>query len=218
MTMLDNQWDRIIRLTELFLTQGTDDLELSEKYIAMLKFLQHDCLDGETHILGMMRAPASANRHHAFEGGLVKHLLEMWEIWTSLHHTLRSYGELPDMLNDSGLVWRAILHHDLNKVWKYKLVTVDPWKVNYAQDSLTALLTDTHKSIHFLGTQDIHLPVVLHNALITAEGGFSVAKPRAESVFSKVVYILDELSANVLDRLYTKRFWDSKIGGVNEVP
>lgn len=215
---LSGQWDRMIRLTEMFLTQHADSTELSEKYVAMLEMLRADQVFGEECALGLYRAPASQSRHHAFEGGLVAHLLQMFDIWVELGLALRTQTALPEYLTDNAFVWRAILHHDLNKVWKYKLVTADPWKVDYAPDPLSKLLTDTHKSLQILGRMHITLPVVLHSALITAEGGFSATRPKVESVFSKVIYLLDELSANVVDRLQRDAFWDSKIGGINEVP
>jgi len=221
MTRLTDQWDRMVRLTELFLTQGASDTELSEKYVAMLNDLRNDTLTmGDTgYVLGMERAPASQSRHHAREGGLVAHILQMWDLWSGgLKSTIAAQCGLVDYVEDSSFVWRAILHHDLNKVWKYELKSLDPWEVDYAKDPLTAILTDTHKSLYLLAKHDIFLPVVLHSALITAEGGFSATHPKTESVFSKVIYILDELSANVVDRLQRDAFWDSKIGGIHEIP
>lgn len=195
-------------------------------YIQLLNDLRHDRNISGVCYLGMYRAPGSKNRHHNVEGGLVKHLLQMWELWIDLRAIFRAHNAQHPLLNDSN-IWKCILHHDLNKVWKYKLMEKDEtgqncegWAVDYAEDQIHAFLgDDTNKTIFFLNQRGIKLPIPLYNALITAEGGYSTQKrPKADAVLAKVAYLLDDMSANVIDRLQTGRFWDSKEGGISEVP
>jgi hypothetical protein len=215
---LELQWSLLVQLTEDMTVLKFGDKGLGASYNRLLSGLRHDRSNNGTRILGLYRAPASKDRHHDFEGGLIAHLLQMWHIWTGLRSVIRAGTEgTHSQLNDSN-VWRAILHHDLNKVYRYQLISVPGWAVDYANtgDRLDTLLGSTHKKLSLLMQYDIPLSPVLHNALICSEGGYSTDRPHAGTVFAKVVYLLDELSANVIDRLDAGRFWDSKNGGLNE--
>lgn len=213
----EEQWNELTHLTTQQVIQHSRDGELASRYMLLLNNARNDRMYGDVVMLGMMRAPASKNRHHAFEGGLVAHLLQMWKTWGILRPSIMTQWD-PHPITDS-LVWRAILHHDLNKVRCYKLVSTNPWEVDYAdinQDRLDGLLGPTHKTIFQLMQANIPLSPILYNALITAEGGFSRDKrPSAETAFAKLLYVLDELSANVFDRLMSGQFWDSKVGGMS---
>jgi hypothetical protein len=222
---LDNNWNRLIEITSTLIVSGqlssrdamSADDELA-RYMLLLNDVRHDRMKEDVCLLGMRRAPASKNRHHNVEGGLVRHLLQMWEIWVGMKAILRDHRAQHPLLNDAN-VWKCILHHDLNKVWKYRLENGDPWKVDYASDTdrLTYLLGDVNKVMFLLSKHGIHLSLPLFNGLITAEGGFSLSpRPKTESVLAKMAYLLDEMSANVIDRLQTNRFWDSKEGGIRE--
>lgn len=218
--IIDTRWRELCHLTNQTIITSRDSTSLAAKYTAMLNDVRSDRVLGSTCILGMYRAPGSKDRHHAFEGGLVAHLMEMWDAWTLLRNTVLA-TPIAHPINDS-LVWRAILHHDLNKIWRYKLVMPTPeWEVDYckgSEDALGHLLPSTYKTLSILNRFEIPLTPMLMNALITAEGGFSDGpRPKTETVLAKLVYILDELSANVFSRLNTGFFWDSKIGGLNGI-
>lgn len=216
---LENNWSRLEYLTRSMLVTRLNDQEQMSAYMWMLNDLRADRIRDKTTILGMYRAPASKNRHHDCEGGLVAHLIQMWDIWTGLRSVIKGQvtEKMHPLLNDQNM-WLAILHHDLNKVWKYKLVSGSPWQVDYANDDdrMSALLGDAPKSMWFLQKYGIRLTIPLYNALIAAEGGYAKTRPHTESVLAKVAYLVDEMSANVVDRLLTDRFWDSKRGGMGE--
>lgn len=231
---LEANWAKLTELTSTLMsasgahsTDAWNTRDEAAQYNMLLNELRHDRVvpgkdkegkDVEVRLLGLMRAPGSKNRHHNVQGGLVRHLLQMWEVWVDLRAVVQAHNAFHPQLNDLN-VWKCILHHDLNKVWKYKLESEDPWKADYANehDRLSQLLGDTNKVMFLLNKHGIKLPIPLHNALITAEGGYSTSpRPYAETVLAKVAYLLDELSANVIDRLQTGRFWDSKAGGISE--
>ena len=224
---LDANWSRLEEITSALGTEAGDHsregrsaYDERTKYAFLLSDLKHDReISHQVTLLGMRRAPASHQRHHDAEGGLVAHLLQMWDLWLSVRRVLVDHGPLHPQLSDWN-VWRGILNHDLNKVWKYKLVSLEPWTVEYAKedDRLGMLLGDVGKVEFFLGKNKIHLSVLLMNALLTSEGGFSPSpRPHAETVLAKMLYILDELSANVVDRLQNGRFWHSLRGGISEI-
>jgi len=213
---LDNQWREVVRLTNDLLIERHSDQEMHSKYMMLLNDLRHDKCMGDKIVLGMYRAPASKDRHHNVEGGLTLHLLQMYNAWEILREGIvRRKGELHPCFTEAN-VWRAILHHDLNKVWRYEFIQHNPWKVDYYElDRPAELLGAMSKSQWIIQSYGIRLSLPLANALICAEGGYSHTRPRAETVFAKVLYLCDELSANVIDRLDTDRFWDSKDGGLN---
>lgn len=223
---LDANWSRVSELTSTLMSSSGDHSlaalntrdEVSQ-YNQLFNELRHDRWHGDVCLLGMRRSPGSKNRHHNREGGLVLHLLQMWEIWLGLRGVLRDQNAQHAQLNDLN-VWKCILHHDLNKVWKYRFVAREDggWEVDYANDMdrVTSMLGDAHKVVFLLMKHGIKLTIPLHNALITSEGGYSATRPYTETVLAKTAYLLDELSANVVDRLQTNRFWDSKQGGISE--
>lgn len=227
---IGDNWDAFMHHSNDILIQSFGDRELASKYHAMFYALKHDrFLEDGTIVLGMRRAPGSQRRHHAFEGGLVVHLMEMWRAWVTIRNLLPPNMAMPQSFNTNALVWRAIVHHDLNKVYKYKHIqkdkdgnTLETWKVDYSganEDPLGYLLPGTYKSIEILCHHGIPIPPLLLNALITAEGGYSEGpRPQTETVFAKIVYLCDELSANVINRIETDRFWDSKEGGLSVAP
>lgn len=236
---LRDQWDALHRLVSAHVVNpdvssaaAYRGVEVERKYSALLDSVRHDSYVGESCMLGLYRAPGSKDRHHAFEGGLTAHLLEMWECWLMLRGQIEKNVPRHDLINDS-LILRAIIHHDLNKVHRYRLVNVEgfkmendeqiriPWEVEYAkanEDPLGHLLPSTHKSLQILMNAGITLDPLLYNALITAEGGFTEGpRPKTETVLAKLVYLLDELSANVFSRIAADRFWDSKDGGLHGI-
>lgn len=213
---LDIGWEKVRALTNNLVMSH----DMRRLYLRMLDDLKEDRIGNGYTLLGMRRAPASKERHHALEGGLVNHLLQMFIIWGGMKEVMRLFVPHTHVHLDDTTVWCAILHHDLNKIWKYKPIAGDVWKVEYGNeyDRMEQLLGSAHKSLWLLNKYGIHLSLPLHNALICSEGGFSEVRPRTETVLAKVVYLLDEFSANVIDRLQFNRFWDSKVGGIADAP
>ena len=183
-------------------------------FSAMLEALEEDVETDEGLYLGFRRAPAAMRVHHTFEGGLVQHLLEMWDIWQSWT-TVRSavLESKADITDDR--VLRAIINHDIHKAYKtYLLVAENPWQVKYGKDRSDQLLTQAQKTLWLLNRHHIELDEVQMNALVLAEGGYStLGHPRWTSILAKVCYLLDETSGNVLSRLR-----DGKLLGHNEAP
>jgi hypothetical protein len=179
--------------------------EESQKFITMMDSLSGD-VEEETEStkctwLGLRRAPAAKRNHHAYEGGLVRHLIEMYEFWTVLR---REYGQIEvDGVCDDARVLKAILLHDIEKAdQNFFLVSQDPWLVdyNYKSDRQLILPGDI-RSVEIAFRFGITLDAVQLNALMWAHGGFSELQPKAHSALAKLVYLLDEFSGNVLERV-----------------
>lgn len=212
MTTITQNWQRLETLIDNVIHP-----DLAPRYRKLLTALRDDQYDRQDIILGMYRAPASKDRHHSFEGGLVVHLLEMWECWFHMKTMLPKQLSYESHLSDDHAL-RAIIHHDLNKVHRYVLVAKtedEPWTVDYyRRDLLDGMMGSTVKSLYFLNQHNIPLDPVMMNALLLAEGGFAKIRPDHDTVFAKMMYLLDEMSANVLDRLHFNRLIDSKAGGL----
>lgn len=174
-------------------------------YANMLVGVAPDRAQGDDTYLGLLRAPAARGNHHAFEGGLVHHLLEMWDCWLMVRDKFLVEPYVTD-----ARVLKAIINHDIHKAHlTYRLVTEDPWKVEYGHPS-DSLTTTDFKSLQILSCYGIVLDYEQMNALQLAEGGFSNTQPKWCSVLAKVCYLLDEMSANVLARIEAKTFLDHR--------
>lgn len=198
---IEGNWLTLNRLVEEHL--GQEDRLI---YTNLLLGLQEDyVVDAENILLGMKRAPAAKGNHHAFEGGLVYHLLEMWCIWERLADLLDQFDVdvTNEHLNDSRIL-RAIINHDLHKGHRcFKLVSTSPWQTEYAKGDFTQeLLTNDTKSLWLLQRAGVVLDEEQLNMLIQAEGGYSPIRPYWTTIAAKVAYMLDELSGNVIGRAH----------------
>ena len=179
-------------------------------FLRLLDGLKEDQLNGQQHYLGFCRAPAARRNHHAYEGGLVRHLLEMWALWEQLKPQLNA----PPFVSDQRVL-KAIILHDLHKSYRtYELMSGDPWEVRYGNDETDMLMGSDVKSLWLAQRAGIALDPDQINALLWAEGGFSNIRPKWCSVLAKVCYALDELSGNGLARIGKGTFLDhSRISG-----
>lgn len=195
---LDQNWARLRDWVGLTLPKPEALL-----YHDLLDSLRDDlCEGGVRKLLGFRRAPAAQGNHHAYEGGLVAHLLEMWSLWLKLRDQFQS----PPHVTDERVL-KAIILHDLHKAHRtYELLETDPWRVTYCNDDTDMLMTSDVKSLWLAQRAGICLDPEQINALLWAEGGFSKVKPQWCSVLAKVCYTLDELSGNGLSRIRSRTF------------
>lgn len=171
----------------------------------MLRGLEEDTQEpGRNPLLGFRRAPAAKRNHHAYEGGLVAHLLEMWALWQNLRPQLNC----PPYVSDERVL-KGILLHDLHKAHRtYELTTAEPWEVKYCDDETDMLMTADVKSLWLAHQAGISLDPEQINALLWAEGGFAKIRPKWSSVLAKVCYTLDELSGNGMARVRQRTLLD----------
>ena len=193
---VDAQWDQLRVLIDSFLTVD------SHLHLNLLDALAPDRKDGFTLYLGMKRAPAASGHHHAREGGLVQHMLEMWQVWMEQSGLIAAAaGESEGTLTHERVL-KFILYHDLHKAFcTYVLLSDDPWKVEYGKHESDTMLTNDTKTLWILQEHGIILDIIQMNAILLAEGGYSKIRPRKTSVLAKVGYLLDEMSGNVIDRV-----------------
>lgn len=181
------------------------------QHMTMLIKLRCDEVINGVVYMGLERAPAAVRNHHSHEGGLLDHMLEMWDCWESSLSRLFSRGIRKDHLSQ-GRILRAILYHDLHKGYRYY--------VNVKEGELpkeclgrplrksdwgtlrhpTSLMTDNAQTMQILMKHEISLDALQMNALQYSEGGWAETKPPDRSVLATVAYLLDELSGNGLAR------------------
>lgn len=188
---LHRNYQQLRHLTNLHLTA----VEGRREYRLLLDMLEDDQTIGANTYLGFRRAPAAKGNHHAFEGGLVQHLLEMWAFWMTLKN------QLPGSLKDSDVL-RAILNHDMHKAYHTFICISTPpaWAVDYADSDSNRLMTDEMKSLWVLSMYAVPTTPLLVNAICLSHGGYTKDRPKHQSRLAKLVYLLDELSGNVLAR------------------
>lgn len=207
---LQGNWEQLQELIDKVIL----DSDRAQALHNLMLSLKDDRKEGFTHYLGFYRAPAAKGNHHAFEGGLVFHLLEMWSIWQDglrgriLPHALEK--------NVEGYVsdWRvleAILFHDLHKAFcTYVLQSTEPWQVDYGRHPSDEMLGSDVKTLWLLADHGVVLDLEQMNTLLWAEGGFAKIKPRHCSVLAKLCYTLDELSGNVMGRIESRTMIDHR--------
>lgn len=192
-------WERLLALTVSTLPSPE-----AEAFVRLLDTVKEDQPNGQKPYLGFYRAPAAKGNHHAYEGGLVQHLLEMWDLWGRLKPQLNA----PPFVSDERVL-KAIILHDLHKAHRtYELVSSEPWEVRYGADDTDMLMGADVKSLWLAQRAGVTLDPEQINALLWAEGGFSNIRPKWCTVLAKVCYALDELSGNGLARIEKRTFLD----------
>lgn len=167
-----------------------------DSYLRLLSHLEEDqIVDGEL-LLGFKRAPAAKGNHHAFEGGLVVHYLEMWNWWKTLKTNIGDHEQLSD-----DKILRGIINHDIHKAYRTFKISDEGTFATYANDPSDNMTNHVSKSQWVLSNSGVTMELEVLNALLLSEGGWSTVKTRWSSVLAKVVYLLDELSGNVQERI-----------------
>ena len=174
---------------------GYSDFTPEDPLEKILLYFENDFLseDGEIRYAGFKNAPAGKGVHHAYRGGLVEHLLEM----LSLDSVLRSHTA--NSSNDQSLVYAGVVLHDLQKA--YKRFSFDGATPIYSNDPLHSMLTQNQVTLWMLNSIGLSVTSVeLLNIIYNSEGGYAKNPPTWCSDVAKYVYILDELSVNLIAR------------------
>jgi hypothetical protein len=201
---MKENWDRLQRLVIEHI-QG----EEGQKHLDLMDSIKDDRFPNGKHLLGFYRAPAAKGNHHNHEGGLVRHLLEMWDCWLMMKGA-NPQIVVPGHVDDERIL-KAILYHDLHKAFlTFELKKEDPWGTDYAKDVTDQLMTTDIKSIWILMDHGITLDPEQLNALCWAEGGFAKIRPNWTSVLAKTAYLLDEMSGNVIERVRKNTLYDHR--------
>jgi len=196
---IEENWLRLYLLVESYCPNYIPIMDgLKKDSIVKLKASQGEVLISNTY-LGFMRAPAAKRNHHAYEGGLVAHLLEMWDFWETISCG-HPFGE------DAGLtksrVLRGVLNHDLHKaLLYYRLKPSSVWSVERQEHAYTGFMADNAQTMLILMKYGIHLDELDMNCLMWSEGGWALDQPRERTALATLVYCLDELSGNVKARI-----------------
>lgn len=175
---------------------GIVKVHLPPEWLAMLNGLAEDVEFQGVSYLGMKDAPAAKGNHHAYLGGLVQHMLEMW----NTYHDLKRFMASDDLINDSNVL-QGILVHDLHKAWAtFVLDEKSVSGLNYGPHPSEGLLTHNQKTLYLLGQAGVKLDLAVSNTLHCSEGGWAEKHPKWSTTLAKLVYILDEYSGNILAR------------------
>lgn len=163
--------------------------------------------------LGLKHAPAAKGNHHAYLGGLVAHMLEMWTFWLDLRPRFIGEGIPADPLLTDSNVFLGILVHDLHKAWNtFVCDSSIPSGVTYGSHPTSLLMTNDQKSAYILQFF-FNVDAIIANCMYSSEGGYAKDAPKTQTTLAKLVYILDELSSNVLARTQQGNCTDNRTVG-----
>jgi len=196
------------------LVYGVIGGDRAESIVEMMRAIAVDSTVHDGTVLGFINAPAAKRNHHAYKGGLVIHLFEMWTVWT---HRFREDFEQTTEVNDKRIL-EGIIFHDLHKAYQTFIkpampdghASADPIYLRGDPDNES--LTWATKTLWLLQRHGIVLDVRQYSALLWSEGGWAETQPKWCSVLAKVLYLMDEYSGNVLSRMQ-----DNTWRGVYEV-
>ena len=192
---IENNLVRLEKLVERYLPE----------YLNMILGLRYDRVYHPSDVLlGLRRAPAATRRHHSREGGLVEHYLEMWGAYLVMKPMFFKDGSPWNEAETDRRVLKGVINHDLHKAYHYyRLVSEDPWKTEYSKSDTRTLVTDNHATLFILEKWGIKMDLIDRNILLNSEGGWCEVETKEVASIAKLVYLLDDLSGNVLDRLKT---------------
>jgi hypothetical protein len=177
---------------------------LSQEWVNMVtdyKFMENtsytDATGRTVEYLGLRDASAAKSNHHDYQGGLVQHFLEMWDYWQVLKSTFP-----PCTLLTDARILAGILLHDLHKAWcYYHPDPEDATKISYGSHPSSGFLRDDQKTAYLIQQYKLPVDLIQLNALYHSEGGWAECPPKWNTVLAKLLYLLDELSGNVLARI-----------------
>lgn len=214
---IEHNWTKLI---SLITSVNPSLLPLVNKFKENLLSINEDVLKVRTYP-GLKNAPAGIYVHHAYPGGLVDHLLEMWDIHLVLYNTLLLKDiDAHNHLREAEILETIILH-DLHKgycFYRYpnpdeeKIGKATKWAKGYfqrANEDHLMLVGDSGITVwmcQHAGYTVSSLKVL--NAVLNAEGGYSKTQTPWQTVLAKYVYVLDEISSNVLARLQKGNVYD----------
>ncbi len=163
---------------------------------------------------GLKNAPAGVFNHHSYEGGLVEHLLEMWDTHVKIYKVLE-LGVIDTNIHlRSDEILEVIIIHDLHKGYCYYRYPTFKEDQDFIQSPTTTgyfkrsnldhvkMAGDNGVSFWMCQLAGFKLSSLKSlNAILCSEGGYAKSPPEWQTVLAKYVYILDEISSNVLSRL-----------------
>lgn len=186
---------------------------LPKEFSFMLESLAEDRKDDSgQEYLGFKNAPAGKGNHHAYLGGLCEHLLEMWEFWRLLKPGIGIPEDPNQVIISDKSVLVAIIMHDLHKSWftftNVQVNNTGLFTLQYGDHASNSLFTNDQKSMYIATSHGILLDAFQINCLHNSEGGFAKSPPKWQTTLAKFVYVLDELSSNVLARTLQGNHFD----------
>lgn len=161
-----------------------------------LRSLMECFLIDEPLMQSFCQAPAGVKAHHAYEGGLLEHILNMMEV------ALRIDDLYPDA--DTNLVLAGVFLHDLGKVrelgYESSFVYTDEGQLLGHMTIAVEMLTEKIQEAEKLSGEDFPAEVALRlkHIILSHHGTYEFGSPRLPMTPEAViVHYLDNLDAKV---------------------
>jgi hypothetical protein len=104
------------------------------------------------------------------------------------------------MIHDVSVL-KGIILHDLHKAWV--MFIADPSKpsgIGYGQHPANNMLRKDQCTVYICQQAGIVLDLATLNMVYHSEGGWADSPPKWGSTYAKLIYLLDEMSGNVIAR------------------
>lgn len=151
--------------------------------------------DGDKHVrvFGIYDAPAGKGVHHAYQGGLVVHLLEMKYYLDCFTHCLDgpSGGPHPDL--DLEAMYEGAFLHDIHKGFMHFYEKEDG-TLDYWNGAWSAFMTPDQKTYAMLMEAGVKISPKVQHIVNNSEGGWAENPSKEVTVEAKLAYLADELS------------------------
>jgi len=193
------------------LTLIREEILLYQPWLKMLDNLKRDREHCGKIYAGALHAPAGKGNHHAYPGGWLDHALEMWQVYKMWQKS--GLLDKDQIFCESERVFKGIILHDLHKTlyeFYYTETEAGTVSFDYGNHSFKNLITNNFQSLYIANIFGIQLDPLDLNCLTCSEGGYAKDPPKFQSVLAKLVYLLDEISSNVISRNKTKTFLNVK--------
>ena len=152
--------------------------------------------DGDKHVrvFGLYDAPAGKGVHHAYQGGMVEHLLEMHYYLDQFAHNLLDgpSGEKDPRLDMDAMYQGAFLH-DLHKGFMHFYEKEDG-TIDYWNCAWSTFMTPDQKTYAMLMETGVRISTKVQHIVNNSQGGWAENPSKEVTVEAKLVYLADELS------------------------
>jgi len=138
----------------------------------------------------LFRSPASRRHHHAYEGGLVNHIIQVCEIG---RHIIQAFGLNVNL--DYYLV-SAILH-DMGKVGKYRWDGEEKTWVHNTENMYSRIDDSYDAILNFTRVTGVILPKEIQLAILSHMGGWSTTGVYPDTLLSAVLHSADLISSRL---------------------
>lgn len=145
-------------------------------------------------VFGIFDAPAGKGVHHAYQGGLVLHLLEMkYYLDKFADELLDGPSGKKNPCLDMDSMYQGAFLHDIHKGFMH-FYEKDDGTIDYWNGAWSTFMTPDQKTYAMLMESGVRISAKVQHIINNSEGGWAENPSKEATVEAKLVYLADELS------------------------